>query len=416
MKNDRSLMSYESLFNKMTTNEEKSVEKVLLNKEAKQIYKKIKHSKKYNKSLPLKTYNYLNHEIGFQGGFAKLKTFLKLVSRKDDVYNVFLSNFEYIVDSKGIVLYDGDNEKQGEPAYYAFEVNMFAKPHKADDKEAQQEVIKTFHKRYEVAKDQIHKYYPPAKIQSSVDPTVFEDEDGNKVIAERFSILTEVPLSFFFNDKSSESFVNEKIEQNHIIPTRTSNFFSIEDDGGSFEDAAGGDDGGYGGEGNGSPDGGAVEEPPEMNMSMNDMDGGGDGGWDDGSGGGDEGGFDDGSGEDENGEGGNDNKKDVFDSNIGSSMNPFTQINQKLYQLETLNELRLSIKKTIDMYNSNYADWSEVCQLKELLKILDEERKSFMMQQNPENLLKLGLYHEQYDKLVQNISKRISKLAANDRQ
>ena len=97
-------------------------------------------------------------------------------------------------------------------------------------------------------------------------------------------------------------------------------------------------------------------------------------------------------------------------------MNPFTQINQKIYQLETLNELRLSIKKTLDMYNSKYADWSEVCQLKELLKILDEERKSFMMQQNPENLLKLGLYHDQYDKLVQNISKRINKLVVNDRQ
>ena len=418
MNNERCLMSYENIFDRMITNEEKSVEKVLLNKEAKQIYKKIKHSKKYNKDLPLKTYNYLNHEIGFQGGFSKLKTFLKFISGKDNAYNIALSNFEYIVDSKGKILldFDGNNEKPGEPTYYIFEVNMFVKPHKRNDKEAHQEVMKTVNKREDVAKEQIHKCYPPAKIETSVDPTVFKDNDGNELIAERFSLLVKVPLSFFFNDKSSETF-NKKIEQNDINSTNKNyeyNLFSIEEgEEGGFEEAAGGGD--EGGE-NQNPDGGAVEEPPMDDMMKNEPDENGEGGgMDDGSGGGDEGGFGDDSG-DNNGENGNNDKKNVFDSNIGSSMNPFTQINQKLYQLETLNELRLSIKKTIDLYSAQYADWSEVCQLKELLKILDEERKSFMMQQNPENLLKLGLYHDQYDKLVQNISKRINKLVVNDRQ
>ena len=213
---------------------------------------------------------------------------------------------------------------------------------------------------------------------------------------------------------NSES-LNENIEQNDIN-SRKSNLFSIEDDdSGSFEEAAGGENDQGENEQQESSNTGAVQEP-----DMSSMDDGGDG-WGDDSGGGDDSGWgDDGngddSGNDENGGNEDNDKKNVFDSNIGSSMNPFTQINQKLYQLETLNELRTSIKRTIDLYNAQYADWSEVCQLKELLKILDEERKSFMMQQNPENLLKLGLYQKQYDNLVQNISKRISKLAANDRQ
>lgn len=211
-------------------------------------------------------------------------------------------------------------------------------------------------------------------------------------------------------DKQSTESLNEKIEQNNII-SRDTSLFSIEDDeGGSFEEAASEDS-----SSSDMSDSGAEE--PDM-PSMND-----DGGYDEG-GGGDDGGYDsggdDGDWDDSGDEGGDSegegkNKVDVFDPNKGSSMNPFTQINQKLYQLETLNELRLSIKKSIDLYNTHYADWSEVCQLKELGKILDEERKSFMMQQNPENLMKLGLYYDQYDRLVQNISKKISKLNVNDR-
>jgi hypothetical protein len=403
MKNDRSLMSYESLFNKMTTNEEKSVEKIY-NVKNKSDIKRVLNSKKYNKKL-FKDILY---------SFENNKDINKKTSIIDKV------KYGIKPGKQWIIVEDISDKKdkfiQRYTCTYFFSYHKNFKAGKEVVYEVMDKIKKDVGNKCKSFEPLVKKVYPSskAKLDFSVNEDKMNDETVASLLIAYFEIY--IPLSFFFNDKSSESFVNEKIEQNHIIPTRTSNFFSIEDDGGSFEDAAGGDDGGYGGEGNGSPDGGAVEEPPEMDMSMNDMDGGGDGGWDDGSGGGDEGGFDDGSGEDENGEGGNDDKKDVFDSNIGASMNPFTQINQKLYQLEALNELRLSIKKTIDMYNSNYADWSEVCQLKELLKILDEERKSFMMQQNPENLLKLGLYHEQYDKLVQNISKRISKLAANDRQ
>lgn len=230
-----------------------------------------------------------------------------------------------------------------------------------------------------------------------------------------FSVFsTEKPKEKEIKETSTEA-LNQKIEQNDII-SRDINLFSIEeDDGGSFEEAAGGNDSSD--DGNGMSDSGAVEEPEMPSMDGGDDMGGGDGG-DFGDDSGDGGWGDDGSGDgDENGdsEDGGKNKVDVFDPNKGSSMNPFTQINQKLYQLETLNELRLSIKKTIDLYSAQYADWSEVCQLKELSEILDEERKSFMMQQNPENLMKLGLYRDQYDRLVQNISNKISKLKVNNR-
>jgi hypothetical protein len=62
-----------------------------------------------------------------------------------------------------------------------------------------------------------------------------------------------------------------------------------------------------------------------------------------------------------------------------------------------------------------YADWSEVIQLKDLADIIDEEKRSFMMQQNPENDIKLGLYFEQYKILVQNISRRIEGLKSNNK-
>lgn len=230
-----------------------------------------------------------------------------------------------------------------------------------------------------------------------------------------FSVFsTEKPKEKEIKETSTED-LNQKIEQNDIISRDISLFSIEEDDGGSFEEAAGGNDSSD--DGNGMSDSGAVEEPEMPSMDGGDDMGGGDGG-DFGDDSGDGGWGDDGSGDgDENGdsEDGGKNKVDVFDPNKGSSMNPFTQINQKLYQLETLNELRLSIKKTIELYSAQYSDWSEVCQLKELSEILDEERKSFMMQQNPENLMKLGLYRDQYDRLVQNISNKISKLKVNNR-
>lgn len=259
----------------------------------------------------------------------------------------------------------------------------------------------------------VRKEYPSSKAKFSFSKNE-EKEDNTTVVLLNVHFEIFLPINILLGNQSSES-LNENIEQNDIN-SRKSNLFSIEDDdSGSFEEAAGEENDQGGNEQQESSNTGAVQEP-----DMPSMDDGGDG-WGDDSGGGDDSGWgDDGngddSGNDENGGNEGNDKKNVFDSNIGSSMNPFTQINQKLYQLETLNELRTSIKRTIDLYNAQYADWSEVCQLKELLKILDEERKSFMMQQNPENLLKLGLYQKQYDNLVQNISKRISRLTANDRQ
>lgn len=146
--------------------------------------------------------------------------------------------------------------------------------------------------------------------------------------------------------------------------------------------------------------------------------GGDDGGWggDDSGGGDDWGGDSEDGGDDSGGDGdGESSGIDVIDNNKGSSLNPFTQINHKIYTLDTLNDLSYSIKNSLDLYMDRYADWSEVIQLKDLADIIDEEKRSFMMQQNPENDIKLGLYLEQYKILVQNISRRIEGLKSNNK-
>ena len=146
------------------------------------------------------------------------------------------------------------------------------------------------------------------------------------------------------------------------------------------------------------------------------MRGGDDGGWGDDSGGDDGWGEDTGDGGDGSGDGdGESSGIDVIDNNKGSSLNPFTQINHKIYTLDTLNALSNSIKNSLDLYNDRYADWSEVIQLNDLSEIVDEEKRSFMMQQNPENDIKLGLYLEQYKTIVQNISRRIKVLKSNNK-
>jgi hypothetical protein len=61
-----------------------------------------------------------------------------------------------------------------------------------------------------------------------------------------------------------------------------------------------------------------------------------------------------------------------------------------------------------------YADWSELTQLRELKSMLDEERNSFIMQQNPENLIKLRLYMKQYETIVKKLSSMISDKAKRD--
>lgn len=380
MNNERVLMSYESVFNKISINRSQELFFSNKKKEAKQSHyrpdfntvKKLTNDAAKIFKEVLKSFN---NPKGFKIDKYRIEETLEEFKNNEiDFINIGRSNaWDYV------------NNPRNEEEYNKY-VNMLNKITK---------------KLVEITNEKT----TPYRFSS----------DGGDWDGTFFSITFIDPKSINRSDKSSESF-NKKYEQNDIN-SRKSSLFSIEDDDpGSFEEAAGGDDQG-GNDQQSNPNEGAVQEP-----EMSSMDGGGDdGGWGDDSGGGDDSGWgDDGngddSGNDENGGNENNNKKNVFDSNIGSSMNPFTQINQKLYQLETLNELRSSIKRTVDLYNAQYADWSEVCQLKELLKILDEERKSFMMQQNPENLLKLGLYQKQYDNLVQNISKRISKLAANDRQ
>ena len=102
---------------------------------------------------------------------------------------------------------------------------------------------------------------------------------------------------------------------------------------------------------------------------------------------------------------------DDLDLNKGSSLNAFTQVNQKLYHIQELNKLLKSIRNSINRYNDIYVDWSELNQLKSLADIVDEERGSFVMQENPENLIKLRLYQEQYALIVKKISSMINEKA-----
>ena len=229
---------------------------------------------------------------------------------------------------------------------------------------------------------------------------MFED-----IVKESYESLFETK----FNKKENKNitFEKKKLEQNDIT-TRESLDFSMEDDdeAGDFESAA--DESSGINESSSSDEfGGGDDSSSDNDMNFDDSD------FDDDSGeGGDDSFEDDESGSDDNGE---DEGLNTLDNNKGSSLNPFTQINQKLYHIDRLNELLNSIRHSIDLYNVNYADWSEVDQLKELGTIVANEQKSFVMQQNPENLIKLGLYYEQYDKIVQNISLKISRLNSNNK-
>ena len=125
-----------------------------------------------------------------------------------------------------------------------------------------------------------------------------------------------------------------------------------------------------------------------------------------------DGGFEDSGSDDMTGGGtGSAGGVDDLDLNKGSSLNTFTQVNQKLYHIQELNKLLKSIRNTISRYNDIYVDWSELNQLKSLADIVDEERSSFVMQENPENLIKLRLYQEQYAIIVKKISNMINEKA-----
>jgi hypothetical protein len=195
---------------------------------------------------------------------------------------------------------------------------------------------------------------------------------------------------------STESLEDKKIEQNDIIHQDYEQ--SLEDDE-SFENAANEDSSGGGGDDLGDME----DEMDSLDSQMDNMDSGdfGDGGNMDSSDGGSDG---------SDGNGG----VDDLEKNRGSSLNPFTQINQKNYLIGELNELSDSIQHTITEYNNMYADWSELIQLRELKSMLDEERNSFIMQQNPENLIKLRLYMKQYETIVKKLSSMISDKAKRD--
>jgi hypothetical protein len=188
----------------------------------------------------------------------------------------------------------------------------------------------------------------------------------------------------------------KKIEQNDIIHQEYEQ--SLEEE--TFEDAAneessGGDSG----------DDGLGDMEDDMDSLDSQMDG-----MDDGDFGGDDMDSSDGGSDGSDGATG----VDDLEKNRGSSLNPFTQINQKNYLIGELNELSDSIQHTITEYNNMYADWSELTQLRELKSMLDEERNSFIMQQNPENLIKLRLYMKQYETIVKKLSSMISDKAKRD--
>ena len=201
---------------------------------------------------------------------------------------------------------------------------------------------------------------------------------------------------FSSKTNSIESLEDKKIEQNDIIHQDYDQ--SLEDE--TFEDAA--NENSSGGDSGGDGLGDMEDEMDSLDSQMDNMDNGDFGGDDmDSSDGGSD---------------GSDGDKgvDELEKNRGSSLNPFTQINQKNYCIGELNELSNSIQHTITEYNNMYADWSELTQLRELKSMLDEERNSFIMQQNPENLIKLGLYRQQYETIVKKLSSMISDKAKRD--
>lgn len=232
-------------------------------------------------------------------------------------------------------------------------------------------------------------------------------EDRNETQNTKISSKKEETERFYTElkrDLGQESLSNESLEQNSINNSINGDDFSFEaeDEGGSFEEAA--DEGGDTGD--------TSDEPPSMD-DMPDMDS--DSGGDDFS---DDSGSIDG-GDSMDGDSGDsssdDNGIDEIDNNKGSSLNPYTQINQKQYCIDRLNELEKSVNGAVEQYSSQYADWSEVDQLRELLGIIREQKRSFIMQQNPENLIKIGLYYDIYDKIVQNLVNKIEDRESNNK-
>lgn len=200
------------------------------------------------------------------------------------------------------------------------------------------------------------------------------------------------------NIQSSE----EKIEQNSIKLEQ-----SLEDDDemGDFEasadenpsDSSSND----GGSDNEDTDFGGSDDMPSFDDSGNgDFDEGGD---DFGESG------DDGAASDNDSTGNNETDSSIsdIDKRTGSSLNPFTQVNQKMYLMDQMNLLYSSISSAIEKYTISYSETVELQQLSELLSIVGDERDSFIMQENPENILKYKLYLKQYELIIKNLTNKI---------
>ncbi len=118
---------------------------------------------------------------------------------------------------------------------------------------------------------------------------------------------------------------------------------------------------------------------------------------------------DDGAASDNDSTGNNETDSSItdIDKRTGSSLNPFTQINQKMYLMDQMNLLYSSISSAIEKYTISYSETVELQQLSELLNIVGDERDSFIMQENPENILKYKLYLKQYELIIKNLTNKI---------
>ena len=97
---------------------------------------------------------------------------------------------------------------------------------------------------------------------------------------------------------------------------------------------------------------------------------------------------------------------DEIDKSSGSSLNPFTQVNQKMYLMDQMNLLYSLISSAIEKYTISYSETVELQQLRELLNIVGDERDSFIMQENPENIMKYKLYVKQYEIIIKNLTNK----------
>ena len=217
------------------------------------------------------------------------------------------------------------------------------------------------------------------------------------------NILTKETINKSIN--STENLKNnqssgEKIEQNSI---KLEQSLEEDDSAGDFEAAA--DDQSSNNDENSDDsdtDFGGSDEMPSFDEGSGDD-------FDDSGGSDDSGDSGDGEAASDNDSTGNnetDTSIDEIDKSSGSSLNPFTQVNQKMYLMDQMNLLYSSISNAIEKYTISYSETVELQQLRELLNIVSDERDSFIMQENPENIMKYKLYLKQYEIIIKNLTNK----------